>query len=140
MIERLYSFLEAIGFSHPLHPMFTHIPMGMVIGMVAFSLLGLLWKKPNFNQTAFHCSVFALLAIIPVISAGLLDWRQFQGGDWNGLIITKMVLGALLTALLITSVILKKKGVPPRKIVLIYLLCLACAGGLGYSGGELVFG
>ncbi len=140
MIERLYSLLETLGFSHPLHPMLTHIPMGMIIGMVTFSLLGIVWKKPNFSQTAYHCSIFALLAVIPVISAGILDWQQFQEGEWSGLIVAKMVLGGTLTALLATSVILKKKGVPTKKLLLIYLLCLACAGGLGYSGGELVYG
>ena len=28
----------------------------------------------------------------------------------------------------------------PGKMFLIYLLCLACAGGLGYCGGALVYG
>ena len=140
MIERLYSFLETLGFSHPLHPMLTHIPMGMIIGMVTFSLLGIVWKKPYFNQTAFHCSILALLAIFPVISTGMLDWQHFQEGEWNGLIIIKMVLGVTLTVLLTTSVILKKNGAPTKKLLLIYFLCLACAGGLGYSGGELVYG
>ena len=140
MIERLYSLLETLGFSHPLHPMLTHIPMGMIIGTVTFSLLGIVWKKPNFNQTAYHCSIFALLAVIPVISAGILDWQQFQQGEWNGLIVVKMVLGTVLTILLATSVLFKRKDAPPSKLLLIYLLCLACAGGLGYSGGELLYG
>jgi hypothetical protein len=70
----------------------------------------------------------------------VLDWQQFQEGEWSGLIVVKMVLGGTLTVLLATSVILKKKGAPTKKLLLIYLLCLACAGGLGYSGGELVYG
>jgi hypothetical protein len=61
-------------------------------------------------------------------------------GEWNVFIKIKMILGTLLTILLLLSVILKKKGTPPSKMLLIYLLCLACAGGLGYSGGELVYG
>ena len=40
MVESLYTFLAAVGFTHPLHPMLTHVPMGMIIGMVVFSLLG----------------------------------------------------------------------------------------------------
>ncbi len=140
MVENLYSLLEKVGFSHPLHPMLTHVPMGMIIGMVVFSFLGLIWKNGNFGQTAFHCSVLALLAILPVIGAGMLDWLHFQEGEWNVYIIVKMILGVLLTILLIFSVILKRRGTTPNKMLLIYILCLACAGGLGFSGGELVFG
>lgn len=80
MVESLYSFLDTIGFGHPLHPMLTHIPMGMIIGMVLFSLLGLMWKNSTLNQTAYHCSVLALVFVLPVIGAGVLDWLQFQGG------------------------------------------------------------
>lgn len=140
MVENLYSLLEKIGYSHPLHPMLTHVPMGMIIGMVVFSSLGLIWKNGNFGQTAFHCSVLALLAILPVIGAGMLDWLHFQQGEWNVYIIVKMTLGVILTILLIFSVILKRRGTTPNKMLLIYILCLACAGGLGYSGGELVYG
>ena len=140
MVENLYSLLTEIGFSHPLHPMLTHVPMGMIIAMVVFSFLGLIWKDKNFDQTAFYCSALALVSILPVIGAGMLDWLHFQQGEWNVYIIVKMVLGGILTILLIVSFILKRKGVPPGKMLLLYLLCLACAGGLGYSGGELVYG
>jgi uncharacterized membrane protein len=140
MVESLYSFLAALGFTHPLHPMLTHVPMGMIIGMVVFALLGQIWQNNNFSQTAFHCSVLALVAVVPVIGAGILDWLHLQQGAWNGYIIAKMILGTLLTILLAMAVILKRKGVGPGKMLLLYLLCLACAGGLGYSGGELVYG
>lgn len=140
MVENIYSFLSTIGFSHPLHPMLTHVPMGMIIGMVVFSFAGLVWRKSTLDQTAYHCSVLALLAILPVIGAGMLDWLHLLAGEWEPLIIIKMVLGGVLTVLLVFCVVLKKKNVSPSKMLLLYLLCLACAGGLGYSGGELVYG
>lgn len=140
MVEGLFAFLEKIGFSHPLHPMMTHVPMGMVVGMVVFSLIGLLWKKPQLGETAYYCSLLALVAIFPAIAAGLLDWQHSFGGTWGVLIIVKMILATLLTVLLIVAVVLKHRGAPPKKLALIYLLCLACAGGLGFSGGELVYG
>jgi uncharacterized membrane protein len=114
--------------------------MGMIIGMVLFSAFGLIAKNAAFSQTAFHCSVLALLAVVPVIGAGILDWLQFQQGAWNPYIIVKMVLGFILTVLLVISVVFKRNGASPTKMLVVYLLCLACAGGLGYSGGELVFG
>lgn len=140
MVESLYSLLASLGFSHPLHPMLTHVPMGMIIGMVTFSFIGLLWKNSNLGQTAYHCSVLALLTVIPVIGAGMLDWLQFQEGEWNIFIIAKMILGTVLTILLAVTVIQKKKGATPTRLLVLYVLCLACAGGLGYSGGELVYG
>ncbi len=140
MVESLYSFLAAVGFTHPLHPMLTHIPMGMIIGMVVFSLIGLIMKNDNLAETAYHCSVLALLSVGPVIVAGILDWLHLQQGEWNKFIIIKMVLGLVLTILLAVSVTLKKKGASQAKMLLFYFLCLACAGGLGYSGGTLVYG
>ena len=140
MIENIYTTLENFGFSHPLHPMLTHVPMGMIIGMIAFSLFGLLWPGKHFNRTAYHCSILALLSIIPVIVAGILDWQQFMEGEWLTLIIIKMVLGVLLTILLIVSVVAKSRESSPKFILLLYILCLACAGGLGYSGGSLIYG
>jgi len=140
MIENLYDILAKFGFSHPLHPMLTHVPMGMIIGMVVFSLLGLIWQDKFFNRTAYHCSILALLSVIPVIIAGMLDWVQFMEGEWLTFIIIKMVLGALLTILLAVSVVLKSKEGSPKLVFLFYFLCLACAGGLGYSGGSLIFG
>lgn len=140
MVENIYSFLAAVGFTHPLHPMLTHIPMGMIIGMVTFSLLGVISRNQTLNQTAYHCSVLALLTVLPVIGAGVLDWLQFQDGEWNIFITVKMVLGGVLTVLLALSVIQKRKNATPTKMLIFYFLCLACAGGLGYSGGELVYG
>lgn len=140
MVENLFATLEKIGFDHPLHPMMTHLPMGMVVGMVVFSLIGLVWKKPQLGETAYYCSLLALVSIFPAIGAGLLDWLHSYGGTWAPLIIIKMVLATLLTVLLLVAVVLKHRGAPPRKLALVYLLCLACAGGLGYSGGELVYG
>ena len=140
MVEGLYTLLEKVGFSHPLHPMMVHIPMGMIIGMVIFSLINLVWQKPRLGETAYHCSVLALLSIFPAIIAGMLDWLHLLEGSWSGLIIVKMVLAAVLTALLATSLVLKHRGADAKTLTIVYLLCLACAGGLGFSGGELVYG
>ena len=68
MVENFYAMLAKTGFNHPLHPMLTHVPMGMIIGMVVFAFLGLIWKSCNFDRTAFHCSILALAAVLPVIA------------------------------------------------------------------------
>ena len=102
--------------------------------------MGVIWNNLDLAETAFHCSILALIAILPVIAAGILDWVHFQEGLWNKYIIAKMILGALLTIFLAVSIVMKKNQVSPTKMLLFYLLCLACAGGLGFSGGQLVYG
>ena len=140
MIESIYAALEKVGFTHPLHPVLVHVPMGMIIGMFLFSLIGLTWKKGFLLQTAYHCSILALISILPVILAGLMDWQHRLNGDWKTLIIIKMALSCVLTLLLVYAVIIRNRGASPRHLLLVYALCLACAGGLGYSGGQLVYG
>jgi len=140
MIDTLYATLESIGFTHPLHPAVVHIPMGMVVGAVLFALTGMLMKKEPLERTAFHCIVLALIFILPTVITGFLDWQGLRGGEWETLIIVKMVLSVILTGLLIAAIILKSKGAEPRKMLIFYVLCLACAGGLGFSGGELMYG
>lgn len=140
MVEGIYTFLENVGFAHPLHPAMTHAPMGMIIGMLVFGLLALFWTDKNFSQTAFYCSVLALLTVLPTAFLGMLDWLHFLEGELEQLIIIKMVLTIILTILLLFSVILKVKNSSPQKLFIFYLLCMACAGGLGFSGGELVYG
>lgn len=140
MIEQLYAFLEMVGFTHPLHPMMVHVPMGMVIGAVIFCLLGVQFKKTSLILTAHHCAVLALVFILPVIITGMLDWQQFLAGEWDVLIIIKMVLGLVLTALLALAVFQQRAGASNKKMLIFYFLCLAVTAGLGYSGGELVYG
>ncbi len=140
MLEGLYSFLESVGFHHPLHPIFTHGPMGMVIGMLLFGLLSLKWQDKHFDLAAYYCSVVALISIFPTAFFGILDWLQKLEGEWLTLIIIKMALTIVLTVLITTSIVLRNKGASQQKLVVLYLLCMACAGGLGYSGGDLVFG
>lgn len=140
MIDKLYELLEAVGFTHPLHPVVVHIPMGMVIGAALFGLAGMVAKKDSLANTAHHCAVLALIFIVPTLITGVLDWQAKLGGEWEMLIIVKIILGLVLTGLLTTAVVLKSQGVDSKKLLLFYLLCMACAGGLGFSGGELVYG
>ncbi|MEE4243256.1 MAG: DUF2231 domain-containing protein [Desulfopila sp.] len=140
MVSGLYSFLASVGFTHPLHPAMTHAPMGMIIGMFLFGLLGLKWTDKHFSLTAYYCSIVALITVFPTAFLGFLDWLHLLQGEWYTLIIVKMVLTVILTILLLLSVIYRNKGASPAKLMIFYALCMACAGGLGYSGGDLVYG
>nr|WP_321468437.1 DUF2231 domain-containing protein [uncultured Desulfobulbus sp.] len=140
MIESLYAFLEKVGFHHPLHPALTHIPMGMVMGCFFFGLLAFWGNKPLFWKTSLHCSVLALVFIVPTIITGLFDWQHIYAGRYLPYIVVKMVLAVVLTGLLGYSVMLHRQQAGARKLFIVYVLCLGCAVGLGFSGGELVYG
>ena len=140
MIAQFYATLQSFGFTHPLHPMLVHLPMGMIVGAVVFSLAAVRWPNSHLRQTAGHCAILALIGIGPTIAAGTMDWLHRYGGLWQPLIVAKFALAGLLTALLALAVWRNSCGDTPGRMCLYYLLCLACAGGLGFAGGELVYG
>jgi uncharacterized membrane protein len=140
MVDGLYSVFESIGFTHPIHPVLTHAPIGMIIGMLIFGLLGLKWKDKHFSDAAYYCSVVALIALFPTAFFGFLDWLKFLEGEWYPLIIIKMSLTVLLTILLIISVIMRNKGAHPRNLAVLYFFCMVCVGVIGFCGGDLVYG
>ncbi len=140
MTEFIFGLLESVGFTHPLHPAATHIPMGMVMGCFFFGLITLVIKQHDLRKTALHCSILALIFTIPTIFAGILDWQYFYGGTYQPLIIIKMVLAAFLIILLSVSIKMNLNQATAKSLFTIYFLCLACVTGLGFSGGELVYG
>jgi uncharacterized membrane protein len=141
MVELVFELLNKVGFSHPLHPALTHIPMGMVMGAFFFGLAAVVFKNRDFSKTANHCVALGLIFILPTIIAGYFDWQHTFGGEWEFLIILKIILAFVLTALL--GIALKlggKEGSDPKTLLILYILCLICATGLGFSGGELQYG
>ncbi len=141
MTEIIFEFLNNIGFTHPVHPALTHIPMGMVMGAVVFRLVAFLPRMKMLAKTGYHCSVLALLGVAPTVFTGYLDWQYRYGGMWEFLIVLKMVLAAVLTILLLV-VVIKDDPENPRldRRTGFYLLLVLVAIGLGYSGGELQYG
>ena len=140
MIESLYTLLAKVGFTHPLHPALTHIPMGMVMGCFFFGFLAWYAQKADFHKTCLHCSILALIFIFPTIIAGVFDWQHLYGGRYLPLIIIKMILAVVLVVLLGYSIWLNRQGGASKKLFLVYVLCLLCAVGLGFSGGQLIYG
>ena len=141
MIEFIYKSLETIGFAHPLHPAITHIPMGMIMGGVIFTAYSIISKKTEFMKTAYYCYVVAFLGVFPTILFGVTDWQHRYEGEWSFLIQLKMILAVVLIVIL--SAILKYGRDYEKNIKLVYALhgaSLLVAIGLGFSGGQLIFG
>lgn len=141
MIDFVYQTLAKFGYTHPLHPTLTHLPIGMVMGAFFFVLVALTFRRANLAQTARHCSVLALIAAVPTILLGIMDWQHFYGGSLLFPIKMKLVLGGILIVFLILAVIFGFSDETfSKRVISLYVLCLFTVIGLGYFGGELVYG
>ncbi len=140
MISFIYQTLAKIGYTHPLHPTVTHLPVGLVIGTFLFMVLALIFKRDVLAQTARHCIVLALFGVPPTVLLGIMDWQHFYGGSLLFPIKMKLILAGVLLIFLIIAVVfglLAKNSV--KLIFTLYVLCLLSVVGLGYFGGELVY-
>lgn len=139
MIEFVYSSLAAAGFTHPLHPVMTHIPMGMVIGAFLFQIASFKWDE--LSLTAHNCIILAYIFIPPTVIFGYMDWQHRYEGFLSRMIIVKMILALALFLLLSADLYLYRKGMTGKKeTAALYTLNLIAAVGLGFFGGILVFG
>jgi uncharacterized membrane protein len=141
MIESIYQMLAKIGYTHPLHPPATHLPAGLIIGGFVFALIAWIFNRKNLAQTARHCFILAFVMAIPTILLGVMDWQHRFGGAYLFEIKMKLVLAGILLFLLLVAVVYAAlSGTFSKTVVAIYALCLVTVIGLGYFGGELVYG
>jgi uncharacterized membrane protein len=141
MLDFIYKSFEAIGYYHPIHPTEVHMPIGLIVGGLGFSLTALLFHRPALAQAARYCFILAFLFMFPTIIFGIMDWQHYYNGLWLHSIKIKIVLSGILLALLSGSVFVNRKGVGrPTLVVPIYLLSFLTVVALGYYGGELVLG
>jgi len=141
MIDFIYQTLSKFGYTHPLHPTLTHIPFGLVIGAFLFALAARLFRWTNLIQTARHCLILALIMVVPTTLLGIMDWQHFYGGAMLFPIKMKLTLTGVLLFFLILAVVFGRLGDSFTKVVFVLnLLCVLATVGLGYFGGELVYG
>jgi len=137
----LYESLSALGYTHPLHPPLTHLTMGMVMGALIFALISRITRFSHFGPTARHCHALALIAIIPTAILGIMDWIHFYGAEAMTPIIVKIFLAAACLGVLAAAAVRQRKDTEKMAPALsLYLLAFVLVVGLGYFGGEIVFG
>jgi uncharacterized membrane protein len=140
MIDKLYDLIGKIGYIHPLHPPFTHGPIGGVIVAFCFGLGMWWWRRQNFLQSAYYAAAIALVLLFPTVLAGIMDWQYYYSGAWIFPIQMKIALAILLFILLsVTLIVGRIPDVRPSVMMLLYTLCVFNVTGLGYFGGRLVY-
>lgn len=141
MIENIYQAIANLGYVHPLHPTVTHLPIGLIIGGTVFGIIAALFPRTTFATSAKHCMVLAFLSLLPAVVLGYGDWQHFYGGAFLFEIKMKLFLAGLLGFFLLVLIVQGRKGEGIRVNHLpICFLCLIIVIGIGYLGGELVFG
>jgi uncharacterized membrane protein len=140
-MDFVYQWLAKLGYTHPIHPPMTYIPLGMVIGALVFRLCTLFLRQPKYTITARHCITLAFIGVFPTMLSGYMDWQYYYGGAWLFAIRMKITLAIVLTLLLLATVLLHIKLRPGALVLLIlYFLAFLNIIALGYYGGELIFG
>jgi mono/diheme cytochrome c family protein len=141
MFDPLYEFLAGIGYVHPLHPMFVHTASGVPTVALILALGALLFRRPDFAKSAYHCMVLAFLFSFPAVFFGITDWQYYFAGVWLDPITIKLVLAGAMLFFLGLAIFFGRGGRAASKLVLaVYVLAFLCVAGLGYLGAELAFG
>jgi len=141
MITAFYAFLKSLGYPHPVHPAIAHMPIGLVTGALIFGFIALLLRRPLFGWSARHCLILAWLFWFPTVLFGVMDWQYFLAGVWLFPIKMKLILAGILFILLSIGILISRN--PETKLsgpLIIYALSFCCVVGLGWYGGNLVFG
>lgn len=137
MLDQFYQFLASMGYPEPLHPSNVHIPIGLVVGAIVFVYIAVIFRRQSFSLSARHCLVFAFIWLFPTAILGIMDWQHFYHGAWLLPIIVKLILAPTLAVLMVITIICAYKiGPTAKSALLLYILCLAATGGLGFLGED----
>lgn len=139
-MESFYQTLYNLGYTHPVHPTMVYLPIGCVMAAFIFGLTSVFFNRSGLLISAKHCITLAVIAAIPTIIFGYMDWQYFHGGNWIFPIRMKIFLAALLMVLLTITVVFQWKLDASRKSILaLFTFCFFNVVALGYYGGEIVF-
>jgi uncharacterized membrane protein len=141
MIEFIYQVLNRLDYTHPVHPIFTHLPIGLVFGTIIFSIAAGISRRSDLAQSARHCTVLALILLLPALASGVMDWQHFYGGAYLFIFKVKLALAGILLIFLLMAVVAGRAGKTiSNTFFFLNLCCLLTVIALGYFGGQLVYG
>jgi uncharacterized membrane protein len=141
MLDGFYHALEAIGYTHPIHPTQVNMPIGLVVGALVLVLAAVCSKRAHLAVSARHAIIVAFFFLIVTAAAGVMDWMHFYSGVWLFPIKVKVVLAAFLFVLLGVAVFASERLKPTSPVLIsIYVLSFFTVVALGFFGANLVFG
>jgi uncharacterized membrane protein len=141
MIDQLFQFLAKMGYSDPLHPPITHMPIGLTVGALVFFLSAFYFKRNHYILTARLISILAFIFAFPTILLGVIDWIHFYHAAFFPAIKIKMALAAILLIVLGTGIILGSEiKVHSITMAVLYIIAFFCVLGLGYYGSSILYG
>lgn len=129
----LKSALSGTWFGHPLHPMLTDLPVGLLTGAALVDLMG----GEDGADVADVLTILGLLSVVPTAATGLSDWADTVGSEQR-LGMVHALANAGGSALFAGSLFSRRGG--NRRLA--RLFTLAGLGALtvgGFIGGDLVF-
>jgi hypothetical protein len=114
MFEFIYQTLTSFGCNHPIHPSFTHMPIGRVIGGLYLCADRCDYSQEKFGancQTLFCSGIDCRCADSTFGAYGLAAflWRRTPVSDENMIILIRTTTLAKITASLIGKETLKKR-------------------------------
>jgi uncharacterized membrane protein len=140
-IAAFYQLLNQWGYTHPLHPALVHFPIGLIGGGLILGGIGTLFRREPLVRSARHCLILAFIFWFPVVLFGYMDWQHFYGGVWLTPIKIKVLLSIILFFLLLSGLLNEfRKGRNSHVALVIYILLIVTAAGLGFMGAQLVYG
>jgi uncharacterized membrane protein len=128
---------------HPLHPMLVHFPVALWTLAVAADAGGVITRHETPWSVSFACQALGLLAALPAMAAGVLDFASVPRGHpaRDTAIAHLMAMGTAWLSFLASAALrgLPGQEAPPAAAILAGIAgFLAMAVG-GWLGGRLVY-
>ena len=139
MIDFIFQAFGKMGYTHPLHPPITHLPMGLLVAAFIFALVALLFQRTILPSLSYdRIILLAIIFAFPTIFLGYADWQHHYYGAWLHPIKVKFVLSGVFLILLFVGLIYgRKAGGESKGALAIYALCFLSVTGLGFYGAQL---
>jgi mono/diheme cytochrome c family protein len=139
MIDFIFQAFGKMGYTHPLHPPITHLPVGLVAATFIFALVALLFRRTILPSLSYdRIILLAFIFAFPTIFLGYADWQHHYYGAWLHPIKVKLVLSGVFLILLFVGLIYgRKAGGESKGALAIYALCFLSVTGLGFYGAQL---
>jgi uncharacterized membrane protein len=139
-ISGFYRLIGSLNFNHPIHPLMVHVTVGTVVAAFIMGILAYTRREPYLRYAAWSCMVIAFAFTVPTVATGLMDWWHFYSGIMIFTFKMKFLLASILFVILSAGFMIGRRSSVPTAMVFIYTFCLLTVAGLGYFGGELVYG